>query len=385
MPAGYDPALVERVRDAFARLQDKQAVADELGLSRPKVQRVLKAVEKEAAIHSLGQGTFRPIPGFGVTQVTSAINRDGDKVFDWVQQKPDAAEREAFLHAMITEMLEPLKGLAPFVPPPTRPLEHLLAVYPIGDHHYGMKADARETGDNYDCAIAANRLTAAVDHLANTVPPAREALLLNLGDFYHANDSKNVTPESGNLLDVDTRHGQVLESGAMTLIRCVLRLLERHETVHVWNMRGNHDPDAAFALSIAMKFYFHNEPRVIVDMGPSLYKYLRFGNNLIASHHGHGAKGDALPLLMAVDRPEDWAATEHRVWHCGHIHHKTLKEHPGVDVETHRTLAGSDAWHHGKGYRSKRDMSVILYDRELGEVQRNRFDMRMVEKMAEAA
>jgi hypothetical protein len=249
----------------------------------------------------------------------------------------------------------------------------------IGDHHYGMKSDKRETGADYDCKIAERRLTSAVDHLASTVPACREALLLNLGDYYHANDSKNVTPESGNILDVDTRHGQVVETGAWALIRCVLRLLEKHEIVHVWNMRGNHDPDAAVTLSIAMKFYFHSEPRVIVDMGPSLYKYMRFGNNLIASHHGHGAKGDALPLIMAVDRPEDWAQTTHRVWHCGHIHHKTLKEHPGVDVETHRTLAGSDAWHHGKGYRSKEDMSVILYHRDLGEVQRNRFDMAMLE------
>jgi hypothetical protein len=131
-----------------------------------------------------------------------------------------------------------------------------------------------------------------------------------------------------------------------------------------------------------MAFYFHDEPRVIVDRGTSLYKFMRFGKNLIASHHGHGAKQADLPLLMAVDRAEDWAATEHRVWHVGHFHHKSLKEHPGCDVEVHRTLAGTDAWHAGKGYRSKRDMQVIIYDRELGEVQRNRFDPAMLKVAA---
>jgi hypothetical protein len=55
-----------------------------------------------------------------------------------------------------------------------------------------------------------------------------------------------------------------------------------------------------------------------------------------------------------------------------------MKEHPGCDVEVHRTLAGTDAWHAGKGYRSKRDMQVIVYHRDLGEVQRNRFDPAML-------
>ena len=34
-----------------------------------------------------------------------------------------------------------------------------------------------------------------------------------------------------------------------------------------------------------------------------------------------GAKGGDLPLLMATDRKDDWAASDYRVWLCGHIHH----------------------------------------------------------------
>lgn len=86
-----------------------------------------------------------------------------------------------------------------------------------------------------------------------------------------------------------------------------------------------------------------------------------------------------LPLIMAADRKEDWGATMHRVWHCGHIHHKTAKEFPGCVVETHRTLAASDAWHAGKGYRSKRDLNAIVYHAEHGEIQRSRFDVGMME------
>lgn len=308
--------------------------------------------------------------------------RTGEPVMEWVKAIADKGELRAEFLRFVEEASAPLKGLAPHIPAPAASVSDLLAVYPIGDHHYGMKADPDETGDAYDCKIATRRLTAAVDHLCATAPPCREALLLNLGDYYHANDSTNQTPASGNLMDVDTRFGQVFDTGAMALIHCVLRLLEKHQTVHVWNMRGNHDPDAAQALTVAMAFYFHAEPRVKVDRGTSLYKFMRFGKNLVASHHGHGAKQADLPLLMAVDRKDDWAATEHRVWHVGHFHHKAMKEHPGCDVEVHRTLAGTDAWHAGKGYRSKRDMQVIIYHRALGEVQRNRFDPAMLRAKA---
>lgn len=81
---------------------------------------------------------------------------------------------------------------------------------------------------------------------------------------------------------------------------------------------------------------------------------------------------------MAADRPEDWGATEFRHWLCGHIHHWTAKEHPGVVVETFRTLAGKDAWHAGKGYRSRRDMNCIVYHKQYGEIQRVRCDIAML-------
>lgn len=364
------PALTDAQCEEALRLVELHgsitAAANAEGISRNTLQsRVSEAKRRKCGMVVTGRSTLTDL-------------RTGEPVMEWVKETAGKDAIRAEFLAFIEEAAKPLKGLAPYVPTPAVCDSDLIAVYPIGDHHYGMKADPDETGDAYDCKIATRRLTAAVDHLCATAPAAREALLLNLGDYFHANDSSNQTPASGNLMDVDTRFGQVFDTGAMALIHCVLRLLEKHQTVHVWNMRGNHDPDAAQALAVAMAFYFHDEPRVQVDRGTSLYKFMRFGKNLIASHHGHGAKANDLPLLMAVDRQEDWAATEHRVWHVGHFHHKSMKEHPGCDVEVHRTLAGTDAWHAGKGYRSKRDMQVIVYHRELGEVQRNRFDPAML-------
>lgn len=309
---------------------------------------------------------------------STLTDAEGNVVLEWTKTAEDKNRVREEFGRFVEEASRPLKGLAPFVPPPDVSNADLLAVYPIGDHHHGMRADPDETGDAYDCKISGQRLETAVDYLCHRAPPAKQALLLNLGDYYHINDSSEETPASGNKMDADNRFGQVFDSGAMNLILCVLRLLEKHEIVHVWNMRGNHDPDAAAALSVAMAYYFHAEPRVIVDRGTSLFKFMRFGKNLIGSHHGHGTKSKDLPLLMAVDRKKDWAETDYRVWHVGHFHHRDLKEYPGCDVEIHRTLAGTDAWHHGKGYRSRREMQLIVYHRKTGEAERTRFDPAML-------
>lgn len=300
----------------------------------------------------------------------------------WVKAKADKErQREAF-EQFVRELAEPIRGLSPLIAPPVIDNSQLLSVYPIGDQHHGMYAEAEQTGVEYNTDISARSLTTFVDFLCSSAPDSGTALLLDVGDFHHANCSNNETPASRHAMHVTASYGKVMQTGAMALVHCTLRLLEKHQTVIVWIMPGNHNPDAAFATALALSFYFHNEPRVTVDLGNSAFKFLRFGNNLIASHHGDGPRAANLPLIMAVDRPQDWADTEYRVWHCGHIHHKTFKEEPGCDIETHRTLAPSNAWDHKKGYRSKREMQRIDYHFELGEWNRQRCDAKMLRVFA---
>ncbi len=81
---------------------------------------------------------------------------------------------------------------------------------------------------------------------------------------------------------------------------------------------------------------------------------------------------------MACDRAEDWGQTKHRHWLCGHVHHSSVTEFPGVTVETFRTLAAADAYAAGHGYRAGRDMRAIVFHREHGEVERHRCDVGMI-------
>lgn len=317
-------------------------------------------------------------PGYAMGKVTVQRGADGNVERTWERQSPELKSLETFLRVLEERFGQDGVAPAPLIAGPKESDADLLAVYPLGDPHFGLYSWIEETGENFDLTTADNLTRKAIDKLVSSAPNARKGLLINLGDFYHADDSKNMTPGHGNLLDVDSRYEKVMMVGVDAMIHCTYRLLERHEEVDVWNIKGNHDPHAYLALSIGLWQHFRNEPRVTINTKPADYLYCRFGKNLIASHHGHGAKAADLPLLMAADRPKDWGETEHRVWHCGHIHHKSMKEHPGCDVESHRTLAAKDAWHAQKGYRSKRDANVIIYHREHGEVQRTRVDVGML-------
>lgn len=368
--------------DALDRTGSLRAAAVACGVSHDQARRSIYRLKASAAKHGYSpeHDMTRPVPdGFVVKGVSTYYNSEGKAAGQWVK----SALREERSEAVIREFTDWLaehgaKGLCPPTASPSHCDGDLLAVYPMGDPHFGMYAWAAEAGEDFDLDEAERVTCRAVDRLVNAAPAAATGLLLNLGDMFHADDSTNLTPGHGNQLDVDTRYGKVAQVGLRALIYCVRRLLEKHEKVHVWNMPGNHDPHISFMLALCMDAFFHGDPRVNVDLSPSLYRYMRFGKVLIGSHHGHGAKGSDLPLIMAADRPDDWGQSSHRYWLCGHIHHWTAKEHPGVIVETFRTLAAKDAWHAAKGYRSGRDMNVITYHREYGEIQRTRCDIAMI-------
>lgn len=373
-----------QVLEAYKRLGSHSKVAAELGLGKSTVQEHLAKAAR--AGHAPGHFDNGTAHGYYMGKVTVQRRGDtGEVERVWERQHPQAGQTQEILRKFVEDLSKPIAGLAPVTAPPEHTKDSLLSIYPIGDQHHGMYAEAAQTGTEYNTDVSAELLTTSIDYLCATAPPSGTAILLDVGDFHHANCSNNETPASRHAMHVTASYGKVMYTGAMALVHCTMRLLEKHAKVYVWIMPGNHNPDAAFATALAMSFYFHNEPRVEVDLGNSAFKFLRFGKNLIAAHHGDGPKLANLPLIMAVDRPQDWAETEYRVWHCGHIHHRTFKEEPGVDVETHRTLAPSNAWDHKKGYRSKRECQRIDYHFDLGECSRQRCDLKTLTAFKAAA
>jgi hypothetical protein len=171
---------------------------------------------------------------------------------------------------------------------------------------------------------------------------------------------------------------KVLQIGIETFRHAVIKALEKHEKVVVRFVSGNHDPQAIWALAFTVHAYFAENPRVTVDLSPSMFWYYQHGKVLIGATHGDKVKHESLGGVMATDRAEQWGQSKHRYWYTGHVHSQNVREYPGVICESFRTLAAKDAYAAGYGYRAGRDMLCITHHKEHGEVERHRCDIGML-------
>jgi hypothetical protein len=318
------------------------------------------------------------LDNMAVTGRSVLYDKDGQVKLQWVKANSDKG------FEAVREIVEDLKEGLPQYKPQAKPAkkwenDHLLSVYPMGDPHLGLLAWDKESGDDHNLEIGERELCEAVDRLVDSAPESREALVVNLGDFFHADNLMGETMRSGHKLDTDTRWLKVLRAGVRAMIRCIQSALAKHEKVTVINAIGNHDDHSSMMLSTVLAHIFANEPRVDINDAPTIKHYYRFGKVLIGVHHGHTIKKDRLPIQMAGDRKKDWGETLYRYWLTGHIHHDSRREYDdGVLVESFRTLAGKDAWTAQNGYSSGRDMKCIVYHQDFGEVERHTVSVDML-------
>lgn len=358
-----------------------RAAARALKVYDTSIGRAVDACKKKAAMHgySPDHDMHKVVPSPLVLRGTSTLYDDEGKVkLQWVKTQLDKSQAEQAIREFIEHLAESAKGLSPLVPAPAHSNADLLAVYPMGDPHFGMYAWAAETGDDFDTDIAERLTCQAIDRLVASAPPAHTAIIIELGDFFHTDNSSNMTLQSGNALDVDTRWSKVMQIGLRAMVYTIKRALTKHRHVVVRIVKGNHDPHASFALALALDAYFSNNKRVEIDLSPAVFWYYRFGKVLIGATHGDTAKMKDLPGIMASDKAGEWGDTKFRYWYQGHIHHEHREEFRGAVVEAFRTLAARDAWHAGQGYRAGRDMRLLVHHKDFGEVERHRCDIAML-------
>jgi hypothetical protein len=336
-----------------------------------------------ARVSSDGQGkewvTQKPAPsdepfvmpeGHMIKGVSALIDPDGRVIQQWVKTREGGA---VDIVEALKQTFSEYDGKAERAPRPSAVRDELLTLYNIADHHLGLFSWGKETGEAYDLKAGEKVLLQAMADLVDQAPDSKTAVILNLGDFFHTDNSDNRTLQSGNSLDVDTRYAKVLQIGVKLMISCVELALAKHEKVIVRCLPGNHDPHAALALTVALSAFFSSNDRVEVDLDPSRFFWYRFGKVMLGATHGDMVKPEQMPGTMAAFRSEMWGATVFRYAHFGHVHHRSKGggEHHGVVWETHQTLAAKDAWHHASGYSSGRSMVAITYHKDRGEKIRN--------------
>lgn len=379
--AGLRPFATERQREYLDALEvhgSSRKVGAALGVHHQSVMKSIHALEREAARrgYSPAHDMTHTVPdGFTVKGVSTYYDADGKPRGQWVKSRADETAMLERLTDLVSSLAESVEGRFQPTAPPATSLADYLTVYPLGDPHIGMYAWGEQSGEDFDLETAERDLRSAMARLVEASPASQTAIVLNLGDFFHGDSPSNMTARSGNVLDVDTRWEKMMRIGARIMFWLVEHALEKHASVIVRNVQGNHDDTSSFALSLILEAYFRNEPRVQVDASPKPFWYYRFGKVLIGSTHGDKVKQGDLPSIMAADRAADWGETVYRYWYTGHIHHRDVKEHFGVVCESFRTLAASDNYHHSHGYRSGRDMHAIVHHCAWGEVERHRADI----------
>lgn len=377
-----DAALRETV-DIYERLgRNASQAARHLGLGRSALrERLEKAARRGIGTteqlldtlhgHNPAHDLTHTVPAPLVLRGTSTLyNDDGRPVQQWVKTKLDDRKADAAIRAAVDALAKEIKRAKP-IKKPRGTLAQLCNLYTLTDCHIGMRAWKPEAGNDWDLEIAERVLTSAIDHLVESSPQARSGIVNQLGDFLHFDSLAPETPTGGHLLDVDSRYSKVVRVATRILRHVVDKALMRHEKVVVLIAEGNHDLASSVWLRHLFGLLYEKEKRVEVLDSEMPYYVYRHGKTLLAFHHGHLKKNDRLPLLFAAQFPEQWGATAKRYCHVGHRHHTEEKEHPGIKVVQHPTLAARDAYASRNGWISERQIKSITYHSEYGQVGTN--------------
>lgn len=381
--AKIDPAILLKFATSDAQAETCKAViahgsnnkaATALGKSRRGVDRIMKRLEHEAASNAVAPHKSvdrETMEGFEAKRVSTAYKEDGTVALQWVIQEPEKRSMKQKLDAMLEGMKEDLSEFKKPVKAPKKNNADYLAMYMIGDHHYGMLADSetKVDDDDWDVKIATKILVESTDRLANRVGNAEVGVLLNVGDFFHADSSANTTTK-GTPVDVDTRIGKTFKLAGRLFQVLIDKMLETHKEVVVINVRGNHDSDMACHLSSCLELLYSKEKRVNVLQNYSKFIHYQWHNNLFVFHHGDRMKHEQILQVVIKNLDDQWSQSKNRYCHLGHIHHHTAREVGSMHFEHWGSLTATDQWHSDSGYGAERSMTAVVYHKDHGEDSR---------------
>ena len=360
------------IYEVVKRLGSKTAAAKELQIDKAYVRRAYALAEAwlnsdEGIVEALeNTGLSAETGKHGWRRVQNRETGSWDSVF-WKSpnHQDDLIPWAELFKEALGSVPQPLH-----TPTPDNVSYDLLPRYLIADVHFGMRAWKDETGNEYSIEIAAQRMSEASAMLINAAPYTDRAIILNLGDTLHQNDSKNMTPTSGHILDVDGRFAQAAMAAVKSHVVMIEAAKTKHKHIEVVVLAGNHDPDFTHMLAIALVMRYETDDRVTVHWNPSKLWVFEFGRNMLAAHHGDKTKPDRLAMLVADVYAPIWGRTYWRYLDTGHIHQDSSKDIGGIFWESHRAITTRDAAAAGFGYTGRSTMKCVTVHRERGEIMR---------------
>lgn len=348
-----------------------QQVADKMGITRNGAKSLLERARRwEGADSALTAGAAAIGADSPASVVWTKTDKDGNTTYSVMHSnKPKQADPSEIAEAI-------REGLAGIAPPPAPPKPHaqsdLLAIFPVADLHMGLLTDQEEVGEDWNTKKAQRVFQETFGRIVSVTPGAETAILAQLGDLTHNDDQRNVTPQSGHQLDVDSRYFVILRRAVAAMKWAIESLRAKYGQVIYCGRRGNHDVTAHYAVTLALAEYYSSAEDVTIITDASEFYVHEFGANMIVLHHGDKAKPDRLVHFAAAEWPQIWGRTRHRIALSGHVHHETRKEIGGMAFESIGTIIPRDAHAYSNAYSASRALVSIVHHADQGEISRAR-------------
>ncbi|MEZ7226011.1 hypothetical protein NO989_04420 [Alteromonas sp. DY56-G5] len=364
----------EELREELRAGKKPMEIAEAYNMTHSVVLRRIKAL-KETGYDPDNDRDYNnpenhPVAGYStLVRHKSANDSSTGKVLEWVKTRVDVREQMDAATAMLDTMISDIKPL------PVIPFRNKVAstdqftVIPIGDPHIGLMTWSKEVGEDWDIKIADRVYRKVFKRLLSNLPDTEECILVNTGDFFHADNIQGETSRSKHKLDLDGRHGKWLDAGFVVIRMFIDACLRKYKKVEFINVPGNHDDILGRAIGSYVWQLYRDNPRITVQKGDSPFQYVKRGKVLLGFAHGHTCRLSSLPGKMADDQFKLWGKTTYRHWITGHVHHNSwtqFKEHPGCKVETVGIIPPKDAYAHGGAYGAARGIQGIIFDKKIG-------------------
>ena len=347
--------------------------ARQLGKNRSTVQELVKkALKWEEAEQSPGQiealkttGLDIGIAKHGWRIVVDPVTGSRDSVF-WVSSNPEIPP-ESFTHRM-KEALKDIDKLKP-IPKPNQCDQDLCNFIPLADLHIGGQyGDSEYLKEIKKCTYK----------LMGSLPRAKKAVILELGDLLDANDHKGITPASGNNCDVIRENTLKNTQDAIQIMgRFIVLALQTHEQVEVHLLRGNHDETAYIAVMLTLQAYFKDNKRVTIVVNDDDFRVIPWGLCAVFPNHGDKTKWEDLKAVFADQFPDAWAKAKYWrfIW-TAHFHHDRQRDIMGVFAEHFRTLSAPNKWAKQKALFSRGGIQAVTLHKTDGEINRTKVNLK---------
>lgn len=270
---------------------------------------------------TLEGGTYE---GFTAHDATVQVSSNGEIVQAWIKQKADDLDPEEFLK-VIRENVEPYE----YTPKKLENSSRMLEI-PLFDMHWGIAFM------DYYASVLDEILELIHSHNWNKI-------VIPFGqDFFHNDSVVNGVTTKGTVIEkVDMT--RAVKDGRRFMCAIIDAAISCSEEVKVMYSAGNHDRSVSWMfVQVLLERYGPS----IVDDSLDYRKIITYGKNSIMVTHGNSkqATPENLSHIFPIAFAEEFANSNIREVHAGHLHHEVDTDVYGVMVRRLSSGGRIDEW-----------------------------------------